>query len=83
MRVAVLPSRTMDTQSRPAIKLREYLDSRGIRYSWVAAQLGVDRAVITRLMNARQMTVVYDRALCQLFDEPLGTFLPVEVASDA
>jgi hypothetical protein len=36
---------------------------------------------MTKLMNGTQsISVLHDRALCQLFEEPVGTFLPAEAA---
>jgi len=67
--------------SQTRTPLREYLDGRGIRYGWVAEKLGVSAATMTKLMNGTQsISVLHDRALCQLFEEPVGTFLPAEAA---
>ncbi len=59
--------------------LREFLDARGIRYSWVASKLGIGNSHMTRLMDGeRPLTERHALKLIELFGDEARVFLPAE-----
>lgn len=56
--------------------LRGFLDARGVRYGWVADQLGVSRGHFSLVLSgARPLTGDTAAALAALFGVPAETFL--------
>lgn len=64
---------------RKSTRLREFLDGRGIRYSWVAERLGCTPSHMTRLLDGtRPVTQENAFTLSQVFNVPASTFLESE-----
>lgn len=59
--------------------LREFLDSRGTKYSWVAERLGLNPSHFSRILDgARALTDENAAKLAELFNVPASTFLDSE-----
>lgn len=72
----------MDTEPQAQMRLREFLDERGVRYSWVADRLGYSQAYITLLMQgSRRVTPDIAQRLGEIFDVDPAVFLPGEEAT--
>ncbi len=61
------------------VRLRSFLDERGVRYSWVAARLGITPSYMTRLMDEERPLIRRHAArLAEIFGVPIETFLAGE-----
>ncbi len=59
--------------------LKEFLDSRGTKYSWVAEKLGLNASHFSRILDGeRALTDDNAAKLADLFNVPASTFLESE-----
>lgn len=71
----------MNTDTRAKSRLREFLDSQGRRYSWVAERIGVTPSHLTRLMDGeRPVTTEVAAKLAELFSVPASSFIESEAS---
>lgn len=60
--------------------IRRILDARGLRYSWVAARIGVSPSMLTKVMQGeRKLTTEKRRRLAELLQIP-EELLPEDAA---
>ena len=65
----------MTTTSHAKTKLREFLDARGVRYVWVAEQLGITRAHFHQVMEGnRPLTTANAARIAELFSVSPSAF---------
>ncbi len=65
----------MQTDVRPKANLKAFLDERGVKYSWVATQLGVTPSHFHHVMvGRRELTEANAEKLAVLFGVPASTF---------
>lgn len=68
-------------REQPGEALSRLIREQGRKQVWIAEQLGVDRAVIGRLIRGeRELTVREAARLADIFGVPLHTFVPEPAA---
>ena len=61
------------------IKVKQYLDENGIKYSFLSEKIGIQMNVISQLVNGkRKMSVEEYFLICNALELPVDTFEPGE-----
>lgn len=59
------------------IKVKEYLDENGIKYSYLSEKIGVPMNTLSLLLNGkRKMSIEEYFAICEALKLPVDTFEP-------
>lgn len=63
-------------------KIKEYMNAKGIKYSWVANKLGMSNTTFGTIMNGTR-TLKADEffAICKALEVPPEMFQPCEVSA--
>lgn len=65
------------------LKVKEYLDENGIKYSFLSEKVGIPMNVLSPLLNGkRKMSVEEYFTICEALNLPVDTFEPDENDSD-
>lgn len=65
------------------LKVKEYLDENGIKYSFLSGKVGIPMNVLSPLLNGkRKMSVEEYFTICEALNLPVDTFEPDENDSD-
>lgn len=61
------------------IKVKEYLDENGIKYSYLSEKIGMPMNTLSLLLNGkRKMSVEEYFTICEALELPVNTFEPEE-----
>lgn len=66
----------MTGTDRPITPLRRVLDQEGRRYSWLAAQIGVDTAQMTRYLNGMYVPEDRRKAIADVLGRDVAELFP-------
>lgn len=59
------------------LKVKEYLDKNGIKYSFLSERIGIPMNVLSPLLNGkRKMSVEEYFTICEALELPVNTFEP-------